>query len=206
MKHSFGIRFGRALLIVFRPLIWFLLPCKIIGREKLKTNEGVIVCCNHVSAFDPVYMLVASRHPIYFMGKDSLFKNRIGGYILSHWFGVFPVSRERSDSSAITKALHIIESKGALGIFPEGTRSKDGTLGPAKSGAAMIAAKTNAPIVPCALIPSKGQVKFCRKTTLVIGDMLTLKDLHLDQSRPDLRYASRTIMASIAQMIEENKA
>ena len=205
MKHTFGIRFGRALLILFRPIIWLLLPCKVIGREKLITDKGVVVCCNHISAYDPVYLLVASRHPIYFMGKDSLFKNKIGAYILSHWFGVFPVSRERNDSSAIVKALHVINNCGALGIFPEGTRSKDGKPGPAKSGAAMIAAKTNAPIVPCALIPSKERVRLFCKTTLVIGDALSPEELHLCQDRPNLRYASRTVMASITRMMEENR-
>ncbi len=205
MKHSFGIRFGRALLIIFRPLIWLLLPHKIIGREKLHTDQSVIVCCNHISAFDPVLLLVASRYPIYFMGKDSLFKNKLAGYVLSHWFGVFPVSRGHNDSSAINRAFQVLEHETALGIFPEGTRSKDGTLGAAKSGAALIAAKSNASIIPCALIPSKGPRTFLSKTTVVIGDALTPEELHLKQDRPDLRFASRTIMATIADMMEEHR-
>jgi len=207
MKHTVGIRFGQALLRFFRPLIYCLLPYKIIGKQNLSTNRPVIVCCNHLSALDPVLLLVASAHPIYFMGKDSLFKNKIIAYILSHWFGVFPVSRGHNDTTAITTAFRILENGHALGIFPEGTRSKDGTPGRAKSGAALIAAKMNVPIVPCALIPSKGtHVSFFKKTTLVIGEELSVSDLHLDTEHPDLRYASRMLMSSIVALMEANRS
>ncbi len=206
-KIPFGIRFGQCLLWLVRPLIWLIIPYKVVGKQhvkKLKTPH--IVCCNHISAYDPVYLLCALKKPICFMGKESLFKTKVGGWILKNLFGVFPVNREKKDSGAIIKSLEVLESGASLGIFPEGTRSKDGKLGAAKSGAVLISAKTETPILPCAIIPSKGFVKFFHKTTVVIGEELSLSDLNLDGQRPDLRFASRTLMAKIGEMIEENKS
>ncbi len=206
-KISFGIWVGQCILFLFRPLIYLIIPYKIIGKDNIKKYKTPhIVCANHISAYDPVYLLVAFNRPIFFMGKESLFKNPIGGWILKNLFGVFPVNREKRDSGAINKSFEVLEAGALLGIFPEGTRSKDGTLGAAKSGAAMIAAKTNTPILPCAIIPSKGFVKFFKKTTIVVGEELSICDLGLDAERPDFRFASRKIMASIASLIEENRS
>lgn len=206
MKQRAGIRFGRFLLCILRPIIFLLFPYKMIGKENIPKEQGpLIVCCNHISMVDPVFLLIGTKRPIYFMAKDSLFKNRIFGWILKTWFGVFPVSRGKGDSSAVTTALSILENGGAMGIFPEGTRSKDGTLGSAKSGTVLIAAKAQVDMLPCAVFTKSGQVKPFRRTTIVFGKVLTNDDLYLTGEKPDLRYASRTMMAKIAEMIEVNK-
>ncbi|MBQ3069387.1 MAG: 1-acyl-sn-glycerol-3-phosphate acyltransferase [Clostridia bacterium] len=206
MKKTFGIRFGRIVLNVLRPFVFLLYPYKIIGREKLPKDERpLVVCCNHISMFDPILLMLAFRQPIYFMAKESLFKNKLLGAILKSWFGVFPVNRGKGDTSAINKAFSIIESGSALGIFPEGTRSKDGNLGPAKSGTALIIAKMQADMRPCAVIAKNGKVKMFRRTTLVIGDTVTPEELHLTGEKPDIRHASRSIMSIIGSMIEEHR-
>jgi len=192
---------------ILRPFVFVIFPHKTIGKEHIPQNSDapLIVCCNHISMVDPVFLLLACKRPICFMAKDSLFKNRFFGWILKHWFGVFPVSRGKGDSTAINTAFSILENNGVLGIFPEGTRSKDGKLAPAKSGTALIAAKSRADILPCAVFTKSGQVKLFRKTTLVIGESLTVADLHLDGEKPDLRFASRSLMSVIETLIEENR-
>ncbi len=206
MKNTIGIRIGRAVLVLFTPLIYLLFPYKMIGKQNIpKTKEPLIVACNHISMIDPVFLLIALKRPVYFMAKEELFQNRFVGWLLKTFFGVFPVSRGKGDSTAITTAFSVLENNGALGIFPEGTRSKDGTLGPAKSGTVLIMAKSKCNMLPCAVFTKSGQVKLFNKSTIVFGEVFTAQDLRLDLERPDLRYASRTMMARIAEMIEVNK-
>ncbi len=205
MKKTFGIRVGRLLLTILRPFVFLLYPYKIIGRDKLPREERpMVVCCNHISMFDPILLLLAFRQPVYFMAKESLFKNKLLGAILRSWFGVFPVNRGKGDTTAINTAFGIVENGSALGIFPEGTRSKDGKLGPAKSGTALIIAKMQADMLPCAIFTKSGKVKPFRRTTLVVGDTVSPEALHLTGEKPDIRHASRTIMDIIGTMIEEN--
>ncbi len=206
MKMTFAMRVGRVILAILRPIVCCVFPYRFIHREKLpKADSKLIICCNHLSMIDPVFLFLACKFPIYFMAKEELFHNRLFAWFIKTCFGVFPVSRGKGDTTAITTALSVLENEHILGIFPEGTRSKDGTLGNAKSGTAMIAAKAQAPILPCAIFTKNGKVKCFRKTTVVFGDVLSLEDLHLDGDKPDIRYASRTIMSVIGTMIEENR-
>ncbi len=206
MKTPLGIRIGRIIVAIVRPIAFVLFPYKMIGRENIpQTNGPMIVCCNHISMIDPVYLLLAFRRPIYFMAKDELFKNPILSFILKRLFGVFPVNRGRGDTGAVSTSLLILENGQLLGIFPEGTRSKDGKLGPAKSGTVLIAAKAQAPIYPCAIFSKNGKVKPFQRTTIVFGKTLMPKELGLHAEKPDLRFASRKLMSVIAQMVEENR-
>lgn len=200
------LKIGRALLVIFRPLIFLLFPYKLIGRDRIpKDDRPLVLCCNHISMIDPVFLLLGCRRPIFFMGKEELFHNRLLGWILRELFGVFSVSRGKGDGAAIEKALSIVQRGDVMGIFPEGTRSKDGTLGRAKSGAALIIAQTGADMLPCAVFSKTGHVRLFHKTTVVFGEPMTPSQLHLDGEKPELRYASREIMNTIAGLIEENK-
>lgn len=87
------------------------------------------------------------RH-VYFMAKEEIFKNRLATWFFAKQLGAFPVKRGAGDTGALDTARRIVEEGKLLGIFPEGTRSKDGRLGRAKSGAALIAAQTGASVLP----------------------------------------------------------
>ena len=206
MKKTIGIRFGRVLLRVLAPFVFCLYPFKLIGKENVpKEERPLVVCSNHISMMDPIFLMYAFKQPIYFMGKDSLFKNKIIGFILRSWFGVFPVTRGKGDQTAINKAFEVVEKGSALGIFPEGTRSKDGQLGQPKSGTAMIIAKTQANVLPCAVFnKERTRLKRFHRTTVVVGKIMTPEELQLTGEKPNIRHASRTIMATIESMIEEN--
>ena len=205
MKMTFGMRVGRVLRALLRPLIYVLFPYRFVHRDKLPKHDGkYILCCNHISMVDPVFLLMACRFPVFFMAKEELFHNRVFGWFLKTCFGVFPVSRGKGDTTAITTALSVLENEHVLGIFPEGTRSKDGKLGNAKSGAALIAAKSEASIIPCAIFTKSGQVRMFHKTKIVFGDVIS-EELHLVGEKPDIRFASRKIMAVIGNLIEENR-
>ena len=114
------------------------------------------------------------------------------------------MKRGTGDTSAIDTSERIVKEGKLLGIFPEGTRSKDGKLGRAKSGAALIASRTGSWIIPAAIQAKDQKVRLFHRTTIRFGIPLSPEELHLeDPEHPDLRYASRLIMERIAGMMEE---
>ena len=199
--------FGKFLLWFLKPLAWIIFPFKAIGRENIPDTPGqppLVLCCNHISEIDPVFLEMCQKRHVFFMAKEEIFRNRLSSWFFGKQLGAFPVKRGAGDTAALDTARAIVGDGRLLGIFPEGTRSKDGRLGRAKSGAALIAAQTGASILPAAIITKNQKVKPFRRSRIVFGQPLTLEELHLDHpDHPDLRFASRLIMEKIGDMIAQ---
>lgn len=127
-----------------------LLDIKIEGKEKVP-NHHFIVAGNHFNWSDPVLLSLLTNRTIYFIGKAELFRNPLIGWLMRS-LACFPVERGQPDRQALKEALRVVNQNEILGIFPEGTRSKTGELGPFEPGAAFIAMKTGAPILPVGII------------------------------------------------------
>ena len=173
------------------------------GNENLdeKLKGGHIVCANHHSNADPILMVLGTKRQIFYMAKEELFtKNWLLGKIFKS-VGAFPVSRGKGDTIAIHKAFQIVEEGKLLGIFPEGTRSKDGELLRPKSGAALIAQKTKADILPVG-ITYENKEKFRSKVIIHYGDIIKNSALGFteEQSPRELKAASLMIMDSIRSL------
>ena len=196
-------------MIITQPIFCLFFPHKTIGRKNLpqKGDKGkYIICANHISNLDPYFLLMVQSRPIRYMAKAELFKSRLAVWFFQKQYGAFPVRRGEGDTGAIDTAVNIVNSGGFLGIFPEGTRSKDGKLGRAKSGAALIASRTGANVIPVAIMAPHQKSGVFRFTKIIFGQPLSPAELHLEDSEhPDLRYASRLIMEKITQMMEENR-
>ncbi len=126
---------------------WFAM--RIEGASNVPRSGRVILAMNHESSLDIPLGVVACPREIVFMAKQELFKNAF----LRWWIralGGFRVDRDRFDLGAIRTALAVIAHRRVLGMYPEGTRSP-GELLPFLGGAAWIALRTGAPIVPCAI-------------------------------------------------------
>ena len=143
---------------------------KVVGEITLPENKGYIICSNHIHAIDPGFIGCFTKRPISFMGKKELFKNPILGWFFRKIDG-FPVDRGKGDISAIKTAIEILNSNKVMAMFPEGTRSKTGELGEFKRGAAMIALKADAPIVP---VKIEGNYRLFSKMTLKIGNPVSV--------------------------------
>lgn len=199
--------FGKFLLWFLKPLAWIIFPFKAIGRENIPDTPGqppLILCCNHISEIDPVFLEMCQKRHVFFMAKEEIFRSRLSSWFFGKQLGAFPVKRGAGDTAALDTARAIVGDGRLLGIFPEGTRSRDGQLGRAKSGAALIAAQTGASILPAAIITKNQKVKPFRRSRIVFGQPLTLEELHLDHpDHPDLRFASRLIMEKIGDMIAQ---
>ena len=135
MKQKIWFVVGRILLLPLMKLLFFY---RTRGNKIELPERGCIVCCNHLSNFDPVLLALTQRRPINYMAKAELFKNPLLGWLIRQ-LGAFPVQRGAGDGKAIQEAEKVIEEGRLLGIFIEGTRSKTGEFLRPKSGAAIIA-------------------------------------------------------------------
>lgn len=138
-----------------RVLFWFIFSVifrwRIVGIENIPAAGGAIVAANHISNWDPPVIGTAVNRPMHFMAKEELFRNAILRNIISK-LGAFPVKRGAADRNAIRTAMSLLEAGNLVGLFPEGTRSKNGMLGEPEQGLAMIAIKTGAVVIPTAVI------------------------------------------------------
>ena len=178
---------------------------RVIGRENLpKSASGMILVCNHLYSIDPAFLMAATRLRWRFIAKIELFKNKFVAHLFTHG-NAFPVDRDIIDRRALDFALAAMEEGSyGLGIFPEGTRSPDGSPKEAKAGVAMIARRTRADILPCSIYHD-GPLKWRTKLTVRIGEVIPFAELGLGDA-PNKRQnhaACEKIMAAITELWEQ---
>lgn len=179
------------------------LRIKCVGTENIPQEGAFILACNHIHFVDPAVLLANFPRPIHYMAKAEAFKYKITAWLLAH-INAFPVSRGRSDKSSINYAVKLIKSGHIIGIFPEGTRSKDLKPHKAKAGVALIARQTQADILPCSIYCEKKGGLF-RKITVRYGELIKYEELNLneDSTTRELREATDKIMGEIVDLWEE---
>lgn len=165
------------------------------GKENLPKTGAYIVSANHLTSFDPVLLAMNSGRVIHFMAKYETFEKPFTRFFLTH-FNSFPVKRGSSDKSSIEYAIKLIKHGEVIGIFPEGTRNKEGgEPQKAKSGVALIAKATSADVVPCSI--HIGERKGLRRpATIRYGKLIKFEDLGFSEegrSTAEIRNASRII-------------
>ncbi|MBQ8193803.1 MAG: 1-acyl-sn-glycerol-3-phosphate acyltransferase [Oscillospiraceae bacterium] len=176
----------------------------VIGEENIpKEKGGYIIASNHVSNNDPPVVGITFKGKYTFMAKEELFhKNPIFTWLITK-LGAFPVKRGAKDGAqAIQKALESLKNGRIFVIFPEGTRSKDGELGRAKSGVTLVAAQAKVPVVPVFI--KYGRKKFRREIQISIGERIPAECFDVDiEDRKMLKQVSATIMDEIAKLKEK---
>ena len=111
---------GTFLRMMFRP--------RYLGRDKIPADGPLIIAANHLSHIDPAFIMTATKRPVSYMSKKEHFDGAIRRLVFKQ-VGVIPVDREAGGTDALKGAIKILEEGGAIGIFPEGTRSRDGDMG-----------------------------------------------------------------------------
>jgi 1-acyl-sn-glycerol-3-phosphate acyltransferase len=168
------------------------------GRENLIEDGPAILASNHASYLDPPLVGVSCRKDVYFLARKSLFERPVIGRLIAQ-LNTVPVDRDRGDVGAVRALIKLLKSGNRVLVFPEGTRSKDGNLQPARAGVGLLIAKSLAPVVPVRL-PRSGGIRFV-PITVVIGKPLffTKQDLGTDE-RAAYQGLSDRVMAAIAAL------
>lgn len=137
-------RFSCMLVRAFLRLIF---RVKIYGLENLPSDEGYILCSNHLSNWDPPVLQSFFKRPIRFMAKSELFDAFFVGFIMRR-IRAIPVKRSGADLTAIKESFKTLKNGEILGIFPTGQRENVKGEGEVKSGIGLIAVRSGAKVVP----------------------------------------------------------
>ncbi len=157
------------------PVVWvftkLFFRLKIVRQAPLPQGP-VILCCNHFHMLDPLNTAMITRRQVFYMAKKELFEHKFVGWLITH-LGAFPVDRNNNDVSSMRKSLALLKEGKILGIYPEGTRSKDGQVHAFHSGAAMFALRTGAALVP---VGFSNPYKLGKKVKMLVGAPMDISD------------------------------
>ncbi len=120
---------------------------RFYGADQVPRTGPVILAANHASFMDPPLIGTGVRRLIHFLARDTLFDHPVLRVILRSW-EVVPVDRDGAGAAGLKAILERLRAGGAILLFPEGTRTSDGQLQPARPGVGLIVAKTDAPVIP----------------------------------------------------------
>jgi 1-acyl-sn-glycerol-3-phosphate acyltransferase len=180
--------------------------------ERLPTDGPVIVVANHVSFFDSVLLMFSLPRPVSFIGKAEYTDNPVTNWLFCG-AGMIPVRRESPGDlpHVFEEVAEVLQSGGVVGIFPEGTRSRDGMLHRGHVGAAHLAITTGTPIVPVGLIgtdrvlPTGARVvRPFRHVTIAVGEPIHVRSLGFGRStNRTRRELTDRFMREIGHLCEE---
>ena len=150
------------------------LAFEVHGEERVPEKGPLIVAANHRRFFDPVFVSMAVPRRVRWMAKKELFTFPLARFF--YFLGTFPVDRQGGGRAALRTALNLLAEERALGIFPEGTRRTEGASPEAKSGTAVIAARSGAPVLPvfAGRIPGPAARLRGEKFCVYVGDPMTI--------------------------------
>ena len=200
-RRRFSYACVRALI---RLIMALLTRTSVRGAANLPPSGAGIVVSNHIDAIDPGILVGALPRPIALMSKVE---NRRGALrLFMPLVGAFTVRRGAADRQAMQQAADVLARDELLCMFPEGTRSRDGRLGPAHGGAALLALKSGAPVIPVALT---GTSRVFRRrfpwlgfprVTVTVGQPFRPSDVG-GAHRDERAQATREIMQKIAYLL-----
>jgi len=159
--------------ILLYPLFWIIVRPRVVGLEHMRIKGKAIFVCNHISMLDPVMLLFVSPRLIHFMAKAEIFKNPIAN-LFFRAFLAFPVNRKKADMASLKNAMKVLNQGKVFGIFPEGKRSVTDDLDEFEKGAAFLATRSNAPIVPIYIKPDSYRKVHLR---MWVGSPIQISDI-----------------------------
>ncbi len=172
------------------------------GKDNVPKKGGFILACNHIAWTDPIVLGIHCRRMLHFMAKQELFENKFFGFILRN-LGVFSVSRGTGDQNSLHTAVDIINDGHVMAIFPEGTRSKTGSLLRPKSGVILVAGQTKADILPAAvkIVRRKGRRDLYY---VMFGEMIKNQEINVTDTHSlvQIKAAGKLLMGRIQKLLD----
>jgi 1-acyl-sn-glycerol-3-phosphate acyltransferase len=187
----------------------------VVDDHNVPREGGVIVVANHVHNLDPLFISIACPRALHYMAKKELMDVPVLGRIL-RWGGAFPINRGHADRTAIRRATATVEQGVALGMFPEGTRSRTVRIERVLPGAGLVALQGKVPIVPAAItgterLPFNGSKQHHRGeinlpdpghkgVRVIFGEPFTIPPT-IDGKRTNADAATDFIMRRVAELL-----
>src|SRR5467141_5236948 len=200
--YRLGYQFSRlAGLLFFR--------FRVFHRERMIQTGPVILAMNHQSYLDPSLAGTACDRAVYFLARRTLLDVPLLGWLLPK-LNVIPVNQEGIDRSALKALIRVLESGNAALVFPEGSRTLDGSLQPAEPGLGLVIAKTLAPVVPMRIfgaheaLPRGGGGLHFVPITIVVGEPIFFTPVELESHAKNLygQISQRVMDAIVALRLE----
>jgi 1-acyl-sn-glycerol-3-phosphate acyltransferase len=188
--------------------VFFKIPFRweVHGLENVPRTGGAILAVNHASALDPFLCGMGLHRKIWYLGRSSLVKNRLVDFIMACQHFV-PITRGSPDIAAVRRIIELIQAGEIVLMFPEGTRSLDGALGPGREGIGMFVSHAQADVIPCYIsgawqaLPKGAVIPRPRKIRIAYGPLITYEEFKdCPGTREGYRRISEKIMERIAAL------
>lgn len=150
---------------------------KVTGRKYLPRSGPFILASTHQSFLDPMMLGVAAQRPLVFMARRTLFRHPIFSALIRNLFAT-PVPRDTLSPDTLRRAVKVLTQGWPLVIFPEGTRTADGAMGPLRRGVSLLAARAGVPVIPARVTgafqvwPRQKKFPFPGPITVAFGPLL----------------------------------
>ncbi len=208
---TFLYRFGW---LLFRTFFGLGFALRVRGSEHVPRQGPAILAANHASFLDPPVIGCATPRMISYLARETLFRNRAFGWLLRQWQAV-PVDQEHAGAAGVRVVLERLRAGHAVLIFPEGTRSSDGQLLPARPGIGLVVVKSGAPVVPVRVFGThralpRGRARLrLHPLGVVFGEPMQFTDLCAEAQRAGkarqreiYQRIADEIMAAIARLAD----
>jgi 1-acyl-sn-glycerol-3-phosphate acyltransferase len=179
---------------------------RVVHRERMLQSGPVVLAMNHQSYLDPPLAGITCDRAVYFLARRTLLDVPLLGWLLPK-LNVIPVNQEGIDRSALKALIRVLNAGNAALVFPEGSRTVDGSLQPAEPGLGLVIAKTLAPVVPMRIfgareaLPRGGGGLHFVPITIVIGEPIFFTAADLNPPGKDLyKRISQRVMTAIAAL------
>jgi 1-acyl-sn-glycerol-3-phosphate acyltransferase len=179
---------------------------RVVNQERMIESGPLLIAVNHSSFFDPPLAGICSRRGVYYLARKTLLKWPFFGPLFPA-MNVIPVERDGNDMSALREVIKKVKDGNAVLLFPEGTRSLDGHLQPARAGIGLVIAKTGAPVLPMRIFgayeafPKNARHLQLSQITVVIGEPIHFSaDEIAHSSRETYQILSNRVMDAIGAL------
>jgi 1-acyl-sn-glycerol-3-phosphate acyltransferase len=179
-----------------------LFDLKVDGLRHVPARGGVLIVSNHQGNLDPILLGVRMLRPLSYFAKSELFEaNALSNWLLRSLGGI-PVRLGSGDVGAVKETIRRLQEGHVLNIYPEGSRSEDGEIGPMEKGVALVVRRAKVPVVPAVIVgsyeawPRHRQFPRPRPIRVKYGP-----PIYLDGMNPDQIVA--TIDGTLRRMFED---
>ncbi|MGF3054854.1 lysophospholipid acyltransferase family protein [Microbacterium sp. YY-03] len=188
----------------------------VVGRRNIPKNGGAILASNHLSFADSIFLPLMIDRPVSFLAKSDYFTGKgVKGFLTRLFFkgtGQLPIDRSggKASEASLNTGLRVLGRGDLLGIYPEGTRSPDGTLYRGRTGIARMALEAKVPVIPVVMVDTDTMMPIGQRLPrvvrvgVVIGEPLDFSRFEgMESDRYILRSVTDEIMIALQQLGEQ---